>query len=61
MFVCILENLEELMFNILDLMPTSNLVARPAFEAVWVELADVEDVDGALDAEVMQLARHFEE
>lgn len=50
----------EFMFHVLDLLPT-HLVARPTFEAVWVELADVEDVDGALDAEVMQLACHFEE
>lgn len=38
----------------------THLVARPAFQAVGVELVDVEDVDGALDAEVVQLAAHFE-
>lgn len=36
------------------------LVAGPAFQTVGVELVDVEDVDGALDAEVVQLAAHFE-
>lgn len=36
------------------------LVAGPALQTVGVELADVEDVDGALDAEVVQLAAHFE-
>lgn len=36
------------------------LVAGPAFQTVGVELVDVEDVDGALDAEVVQLAAHLE-
>lgn len=38
----------------------THLIARPASEAVRVELVDMEDVDGALDAEVMQLAAHFQ-
>lgn len=37
------------------------LVAGPALEAVGVELVEVENADGTLDAEVMQLAGHFEE
>jgi len=35
--------------------------ARPAFEAVGVEFVDMENVNGTLDAEVVQLAGHFEE
>lgn len=38
----------------------THLIARPAPEAVGVELVDVEDVDGTLDAEVMQLAAHLQ-
>lgn len=38
-----------------------HLVAGSAFEAVGVESVDVEDVDGTFDAEVVQLAGHFEE
>lgn len=37
------------------------LIAGPAFQAVRVEFVDVEDVNGTLDAEVVQLARHFQE
>lgn len=37
------------------------LVSGPTFEAVRVELVDMENVDGALDAEVVQLTRHFQE
>lgn len=37
------------------------LTAGPAFEAVGVELVDMKNVDGTLDAEVMQLAADFEE
>lgn len=37
------------------------LIARSAFEAVRVEPVDMEDVNGTLDAEMMELARHFKE
>ncbi len=39
----------------------THLIAGPAFEAVRVELVDVENMNGTLDAEMMQLARHFKE
>lgn len=39
----------------------TDLIAGPAFEAVRVELVDMENMNGALDAEVMQLAGHFKE
>lgn len=35
------------------------LVAGPALETVGVELVDVEDMDGTLNAEVVELAGHF--
>lgn len=37
----------------------THLVAGPAFEAVRVELVDMQNMDGTLDAEVMELAGHF--
>ena len=37
------------------------LIAGPAFEAVGVKLVDMENMNGALDAEVMELASHFKE
>lgn len=37
----------------------THLIARPASEAVRVELVDMENVDRTLDAEVMELAGHF--
>lgn len=37
------------------------LIARPAFEAVGVELVDMKNMNGALNAEVMQLAGYFKE
>lgn len=37
----------------------THLVAGPAFEAVGVKLVDMENVNSALDAEVVELARHF--
>lgn len=39
----------------------TDLIAGPAFEAVGVELVDMENMNGAFDAEVMQLAGHFKE
>lgn len=36
------------------------LVTGPAFEAVGVELVDMQDVNGTLDAEMVQLTGHFE-
>lgn len=38
----------------------TDLIAGPASEAVRVELVDVENMNGAFDAEVMELAGHFE-
>lgn len=42
-------------------MHLTYLIAGPAFEAVRVELVDMENVDGTFDAEVMELASHFKE
>lgn len=39
----------------------THLSAGSAFEAVRVEPVDVKNMNSALDAEVMELARHFEE
>lgn len=44
-----------------DIHTQTYLIAGPALQAVRVELADVENMNGALDAEVMQLAGHFQE
>ena len=38
----------------------TDLIAGPASEAVRVELVDVENMNGTFDAEVMELAGHFE-
>lgn len=38
----------------------THLIARPASEAVGMELVDMENMDRTLDAEVMQLAGHFQ-
>lgn len=37
------------------------LIAGPAFEAVRIKLVDMENMNGTLDTEVMELARHFKE
>lgn len=39
----------------------SYLIAGPAFEAVRVKFIDMENMYGALDAEVMQLTGDFKE
>lgn len=39
----------------------THLVSRSAPQAVRVELVDVEDVDGALDAQMMELTGDLQE
>lgn len=37
-----------------------HLAAGPSLQAVGVELVDMEDMDGTFDAEMVQLAGHFQ-
>lgn len=39
----------------------THLVSWSAPQAVWVELVDVEDVDGTLDAQMMELTGDLQE